>query len=178
MLPFCGDLKICDSTLKGRLQPQRTPKCAKVNWMTQSFSIKDFKAHIPLRVCGNWNQLQMALPMGLLPIIAGRYNGWRVGGACVHKVVKAFYIFGSNSVLASTMWALCSSSCNLVFLKHGAEYCALAINEAVFQKGFQGAKVHRWAAEGEYKWFFTSSPITELVLGVEGGVQRDKDVDI
>lgn len=51
---------------------QRTPKCVRVNWMTQSISIKDFKAHIPLCVCGNWNQLQMALPVGLLQIIAGR----------------------------------------------------------------------------------------------------------
>lgn len=39
----------------------------RVNWMTQSISIKDFEAHNPpVCVCRNWNQLQMVLPVGFL----------------------------------------------------------------------------------------------------------------
>lgn len=45
---------------------QRTTKCVRVNWMTQSISIKDFEAHDPPCVCRNWNQLQMVLPVGFL----------------------------------------------------------------------------------------------------------------
>lgn len=55
---------------------QRRPKRVGVNWMTQSISIKDFKALIPPVCSGNWNQLQKAPPVGLLQIIAGRYQQW------------------------------------------------------------------------------------------------------
>lgn len=76
---------------------QWTPKRVGVNWMTQSISIKDFKALIPPVCSGNWNQLQKAPPVGLLQIIAGRYQQWVEDGG-VGKYLK---VFGSETVLTS-----------------------------------------------------------------------------
>lgn len=75
MYCFCGDLKICYNPPKAPAA-QRRPKRVGVNWITQSISIKDFKALIPPVCSGNWNQLQKAPPVGLLQIIAGRYQQW------------------------------------------------------------------------------------------------------
>lgn len=70
---------------------QRTPKCVGVNWMTQSISIKDFKALIPLVCSGNWNQLHTTPPVGLLQIIASRHQAWVEDGGS-YKILGSIWV--------------------------------------------------------------------------------------